>query len=146
MAESESNPRETIYDKEHKQLRDAVEQLRTSVDTAHQKAVSAITAFEQLHRAMQGHFQAEEGSGAFFDEIISQAPRLSGQADKLRGEHTAMLKLIDELEHDLKLEELVPWSSIDEQLNELTQTLSRHEAAERDLMQTAFIEDVGDKD
>jgi hemerythrin len=146
MAKSESRSRETIYDQEQKQLRDAIQQLRTRVDTAHQRATAAIEAFDQLHTAMQDHFQAEERSGAFFDEIVTQAPRLSGQADKLRGEHTAMLKLIDELEHDLKLEELVPWANIDEQLNELTQTLSRHEAAERDLMQTAYNEDIGAED
>jgi hemerythrin len=146
MAKSESRSRENIYDYEHKRLRDTVEELRTKVDTAHQRAVTAIKAFESVHATMRDHFHAEERHGAFFDEIVSQAPRLSGQADKLRGEHVAMLELVDGLEHDLKLEELVPWASIDEQLDDLIKTLSQHEAAERDLMQTAFNEDVGAED
>lgn len=146
MANSDARPRETIYDKEHQHLRDALEQLRERVDHAHQRAIAAVESFGRLHTELQSHFQAEESGGAFFDEIVSQAPRLSGRAEKLRGEHTAMLQLVGTLEDDLKLEELVPWASIDRQLSQLTKDLSRHEADERDLMQTAFNEDIGDKD
>ncbi|MCA9102220.1 MAG: hemerythrin domain-containing protein [Pirellulales bacterium] len=146
MSDSASNQPETIYDEEHRQLRDSVDRLRRGVDEAHQRALAAIEAFERFHTSLKNHFAAEEGDGAFFDEIVSQAPRLSGRADKLRAEHDAMLKLIDELEDDLKLEEFVPWASIDAQLSNLAETLFRHEAEERELVQIAFTEDVGNKD
>jgi hemerythrin len=146
MSKSKATPPETIYDEEHKQLHEAVDQLRMRIDEAHQRALAAIAAFDRLHESLEHHFEAEERGGAFFDEIVSEAPRLSGRVEQLRAEHVTMLKLVDKLEDDLKLEEFVPWQSIDTQLNELTTMFSRHEAAERDLMQTAFTEDVGNKD
>lgn len=96
------------------------------------------------------HFTLEEAYG-YFDDAVTEAPRLSERASRLRGEHqdlyTGLCRLLDQVEHARRRhgKHRVP-EKIRQAFVEFQRALKRHESEENALILEAFNEDIGTGD
>lgn len=91
------------------------------------------------------HFDLEE-EGGFMNEVLSIAPQTERKVKELKEEHEHIVIHLDEILMDLKglldknTEKL---DSIRNRMTEVIATLLQHEAAENQLMQTAYYQGYG---
>jgi hypothetical protein len=93
------------------------------------------------------HFALEEAYG-YFEDAIEVAPRLSIKADRLRGQHADFyVEICDIADHaERLLHREVParsFTHVVARFDDFCEALRRHEAAENQLIQQAFNEDLG---
>jgi hypothetical protein len=106
-------------------------------------------ALHALHEVWTRHIVETEAPGAFLDELVSEAPRLSSPASHLRRDHSEILGEIVRAEHQLS----VPPSDDDvydewcervrTELTALLVALARHRQRGADLVYQAYDVDIG---
>ncbi|MGC3971675.1 MAG: hemerythrin domain-containing protein [Pirellulales bacterium] len=104
----------------------------------------AVRRLAVLRDALAEHFRREE-EGGYLEEAVGRKPALAHSADQLQEEHARLLVLAEELLADAG--EARPlaesWPRLLEKYRTFDASLSRHEAAEDNLLQAAFNEDLG---
>lgn len=102
-----------------------------------------VERLKRLCDRLREHFQHEE-AGDYLHEVLVRRPSLQAQVARLQGQHALFLREGDALSRAL-LGERAPrdWPA---RVVRLLEGLRRHELAEVDLMQRAFLDDLGSGD
>jgi hypothetical protein len=106
-------------------------------------------AMQALHEVWTRHIVETEAPGAFLDELVSEAPRLSSPASHLRRDHSEILAEIVRAEHRLARppSEDSGYAAWCEQtrteLTALLVALARHRQRGADLVYQAYDVDIG---
>jgi hypothetical protein len=105
-------------------------------------------ALDAVREVWTRHIVETEAPGAFLDELVSEAPRLSTPASRLRREHSDILGVIHRAESELRagpeLEEYDDWSERKRaDLTTLLVALARHRQRGADLVYEAYDVDIG---
>ena len=134
-------------EREHEQLRELIGAIHKSL--AEPSAPTALVK-EQLSvlcDKLEDHFRTEEDEG-FFSEITEEAPRLSDQADKLCQEHRAMLEEAKTIATKAILcdQPQILGQEIQPAFHEFSKHLMHHESAENEMLQHAYLVDIGPAD
>jgi len=105
-------------------------------------------ALSSLHDVWTRHIVATEAPGAFLDELVGEAPRLSTPAARLRREHNEILGVITRAERALRQvllesdhEQFVDTMRAD--LTEMLCSLAHHRQRGADLIFSAYDVDIG---
>ena len=111
------------------------------------KALAAILC--RLRDQLATHFSLEEFFG-YFDDAVDSAPRLSEQAKKLRAQHDVLYLKISDLAEDAELLSYVSTKSSAYAIGSLADRyqsfylqFQQHEECERELIMSAFYDDIG---
>lgn len=93
------------------------------------------------------HFTHEE-QGGYFHEAVAAAPWLAHQAEALEQEHAQLLELLDGLLNDLQpaARRAADRPAVGKCFEEFNLRFFQHEAAEGQLIQQAFNDDLGAAD
>jgi len=111
--------------------------------------MGAREALAAVHETWTRHIVETEAPGAFLDELVSDAPRLSTPTTRLRREHSEILAAITRGEKRLATppemeDDYLAW--VDETRAELTTlcaALARHRQRGADLVYEAYDVDIG---
>ncbi len=128
-------------------LRELFVQAETSRHGQVGKFADVLSA---LRDQLAMHFALEEAYG-YFDDAVTEAPRLSTRASRLRDEHrelfTGLCRLLDQVEHARLRhgKHRVP-AKIEQVFTEFHQAFQRHESDENALILEAFNDDIGTGD
>lgn len=100
-----------------------------------------------LSTALHRHFELEEQDG-YLGEAVAFAPRLATEADRLLQQHPMLSEELTSLHQNASIAGMSDerWASYVNQAHKFVERLIDHERAENDLVQTAYEEDIGDKD
>ena len=101
-----------------------------------------------LHEVWTRHIVETEAPGAFLDELIDEAPRLSTPAARLRREHNEILGVINRAEKSLGQVLLdddhdVFVDTLRAELTEMLCALAHHRQRGADLIFAAYAVDIG---
>jgi len=132
---------------EHERLRDLLGQITREMSARKGTAADLAQQLRSLRDQLHAHFVEEEEHG-FFDQITSQAPRLSGQTEKLCEEHVDMLDKLDKLVGQAEQGDGSDdwWSGLVKAFHDLSRELMQHEHEENELLQKVYSDDIGEKD
>jgi iron-sulfur cluster repair protein YtfE (RIC family) len=146
MATETSQSCEQIQ-REHEQLRERLKVLHQKIEVHPAPPEEVATLLRELRVALESHFQCEE-NGGFFDDIVTQAPQLSRQAQKLTHEHVDLLKHADTLVQMAEESQGQPICdpTLASRFRYVSRLLMHHESEENGMLQTAFQDDLGTKD
>lgn len=145
---------QTDRSKVYQHIRDEHEALRQLLGHLHQVLTGrtqmpdhVAEMIASLRKHLTTHFREEEEDG-FFDEIVEQAPRLSGQAGQLCEEHISLREAVEELDRvaATKTGSASWWEEVTERFHRLSKKLMHHEHKENELLQDAYENDIGAKD
>jgi hypothetical protein len=105
-------------------------------------------ALSGLHDVWTRHIVETEAPGAFLDELVGEAPRLSTPASRLRREHNEILAVINRVENSLAqvLLEDDQDQYVDTVRGDLTEmlcALAHHRQRGADLIFAAYDVDIG---
>ncbi|GAB4140232.1 hemerythrin domain-containing protein [Thermopirellula anaerolimosa] len=133
---------------EHERIEALLEELETALAKRDRPPKEVIRLLSELPVHLEAHFSFEE-AGRFFDEGMLRAPHLQPKADKILAEHTPLVDAAKSLaatasEDDQTVPEW--WERVHSGFAALKNDLSRHEHAENDLVQEAYIRDLGARD
>jgi hemerythrin len=131
---------------EHAELGRLVSELRAAL--ADQGNVAALSALlERLKAELVEHFAIEE-AGGYFNEVLTEAPRLKANADLLLGQHEELMQKLKSLcnaaKHAAVSEE--KWAQLVANANGFIASLIEHERGENYLLQEAYERDIGPED
>jgi hypothetical protein len=101
-----------------------------------------------LHEVWTRHIVETEAPGAFLDELVSEAPRLSTPASRLRREHSDILAIITRAEKHMTLppapDDYERWvDDVRAELTALIVSLAKHRQRGADLVYEAYDVDIG---
>ena len=98
---------------------------------------------DDFDRELQKHFAEEEKNG-YMAEALKVAPRYGRQADRLEEQHASLSKQICAV-HRVFDAIAVPadWSTVQRDLQQFRTDLFAHEGAENQMLQGAFLDDLG---
>ena len=139
---------------EHKYLKQEMQKIRGMMNCdVSEKDFSKwrmdfIWILRDFFNDLQKHFDLEE-EGGFMNEIITFAPRHVNAIERLEAEHLIItgklngiigsLKKMDTLKQD-------QMAAVCGHVEELLTLLAEHEAAESDIIETAYLQDLGGGD
>lgn len=106
-------------------------------------SVALVADLSRLCEHLREHFALEEDDG-YLHEVVGQRPDLQSRADRLQRQHGLLLAEGEALIRQL-LGARVPHDTL-ARLVRLLEALRRHEIAEHDLFQEAFLDDLGSGD
>jgi hypothetical protein len=110
--------------------------------------VGVRDALHDLHEVWTRHVVETEAPGAFFDELVTESPRLATPAARLRREHSEIGAAI------VRAERLLATAAVDDafaawvdgarqELTTLLAALARHRQRGADLVSEAYHVDIG---
>jgi len=141
---------DSVYEQtqlEHEQLRERIKFLHQRIDARPASPDEIVKLLRELRDALMAHFRGEECDG-FFDQIVTRAPQLSRQAQKLTHEHVVFLEQVDsliQLAERSAGEPLCP-PELAAQFHDFSKLLMHHESEENGMLQSAYQDDLGTKD
>jgi hypothetical protein len=106
-------------------------------------------ALDAVHEVWTRHIVETEAPGAFLDELVTEAPRLSTPTSRLRREHSEILATIVRAEKRLAAppdvdDGYVAWAEeMRVELTALLAALARHRQRGADLVYEAYAVDLG---
>jgi len=106
-------------------------------------------ARDGVHDVWTRHIVETEAPGAFLDELVTEAPRLSTPTSRLRREHSDILATIMRAEKRLAMppgedDAYVAWAEdLRAELTALLAALARHRQRGADLVYEAYAVDIG---
>ena len=133
--------------REHSELIDLMSRVRHALESDIRDPGGINQLIGDLYENIVSHFHHEE-EGGYLCEALERAPRLSPHAEKLFEQHETLGELLGELLGLAQQREGTDswWKNLSESFNNFSRELLQHEAAEDDLVQEAFIQDVGTGD
>jgi iron-sulfur cluster repair protein YtfE (RIC family) len=133
--------------REHEQLRERIKFLHQRIDVRPASVDEIAKLLRELKEALVTHFRNEECEG-FFDQIVTRAPQLSRQAQKLTHDHVDLLQQADALIHlaEQSAGEPICPATLAVRFHDFSKLLMRHESEENGMLQSAYQDDLGTKD
>jgi RNA polymerase-binding transcription factor DksA len=121
----------------------AASRLRQGESDGLESAASLVMLLD-LGRELPEHFALEEKDG-HLAAALSAAPRYHRKATTLRKEHAKLCEMVHALLDRARQAENCPdaWGEIEQALRDLSIALFAHEEAENDIMESAFLDDLG---
>jgi RNA polymerase-binding transcription factor DksA len=107
-------------------------------------AAPTLALLKDLGRQLPEHFSLEEKNG-FLEDALAQAPRYGRRAEELMQEHPVFSREIFTIVKDAETAggSGVAWRHVRERFMSLTLDLLAHEQGENDIMESAFLDDLG---
>lgn len=146
------NPQDRVdterFFEEHERIEALLEELETAVSKRDRPPSEVIRLLSELPVHLEAHFAFEE-AGRFFDEGMLRAPHLQPKADKILAEHSPLVDAAKALATDAAGDDPGSpgwWERVRDRFLAVKNDLSRHEHAENDLVQEAYIQDLGARD
>jgi len=141
---------ESVYEqthREHEQLRERIKHLHQRFEARPATSAEITQLLKELRAALATHFNNEECEG-FFEQVVTRAPQLSRQAQKLTHEHVDMLEQIDSLVRaaEIAAAESVCPPELATRFHDFSKKLMHHESEENGMLQSAYVDDLGTKD
>ena len=107
-------------------------------------------ALSAVHEVWTRHIVETEAPGAFLDEVVAEAPRLSTPTSRLRREHSEILAVVTRTEKQLAVppaddDSYAPWAD-DRRApssRRCSIALARHRQRGADLVYEAYDVDIG---
>lgn len=105
---------------------------------------SALALLADLGRHLPARFEIEE-RGGYLAEALAAAPRFSRQATRLMAQHAEFSRRMDALVKDTEHAGQTPssWTTSRNAFRQLALDLLAHEQAEADIVESAFLDDLG---
>jgi len=121
---------------EHRQIHQAVLDVNRDLHATDPPCEPTKTRddLRRLRHTLLEHFDEEERGGCL-EEAVSCAPHLSSGVAKIENEHASILKLIDQL---IKRSDDCGVQDYRESFRRFAKILQTHEAAENQILHTAF--------
>lgn len=137
---------ETVHEA-HEDLREllrTIEQV-SALRTGSDEILAGRLADLKIHLRL--HFEHEE-EGGYFHEVVAAAPWLAEQAAALEQEHAQLMELLDGLLETFRptVRQPVGRPAVNKCFEEFNRLFHKHEAAEAQLVQQAFNDDLGAAD
>jgi RNA polymerase-binding transcription factor DksA len=103
-----------------------------------------LTLMKDLARQLPEHFNLEEKNG-FLEDALTQAPRYGRRAEELMREHPVFTEQIAGIVENAEAagSSTAAWRSVREHFRSLTLDLLTHEQGENDILESAFLDDLG---
>lgn len=99
--------------------------------------------FESFRRRFMDHLEAEESDGCL-ERAVAREPRFSRRAQELRKEHRDLRALVGAIAAILGSELATRgWARVHAGFVAFRRVLHDHERAENDVLQLAYLEDIG---
>lgn len=136
---------------EHESLKGTMAEIRSEIKSAlpdedfGEWKLGFIWRLRDFQNMLVKHFDLEE-DGGFMQDLVSISPGCASRVDALKQEHDDIIPRLNELTERLKRiaasndEEL---GRVAEDVLSLFDLLERHEAAERELIQDVYFQDIG---
>ncbi len=136
-----------IMKREHQELIDLLGQIRHALATDNKDAGEIEKLVGNLVRRMRSHFQDEE-EGGYMSKALECAPRLTPLAEQLHQQHATLLEIAGRLSSHVGTKAGTEpwWTELAEIFDGFAKQLLKHESQENDLVQEAFIQDIGTGD
>jgi uncharacterized protein involved in exopolysaccharide biosynthesis len=137
---TDADPPEVVgrVDDDHQTLRAKVDALRQALTAPDRVSPQAFAAqVESLAAQLESHFALEEDSGMFVD-ITSQVPELGHRVQRLLNQHVELRAAFADI-----LERLRARQDVAAALTEALDDLVAHERSETQLIQDAYLTDLG---
>ncbi len=132
---------------EHRLLRGLLEQIETALTDRSGPIDDVVDLIGELGHQLTKHFQTEE-AGGYFADALYEAPQLVNRANDLMLQHPRMTKsarnLADAADPDTDPERW--WQQTAERFEAFRAELGEHEREEDQLIQEAYIRDIGSND
>jgi hypothetical protein len=130
---------------EHDALRAKLGRIHACLVGPEIAAEDIVELLREFRSALAAHFSNEEESAGFFASITAHAPRLAHQAGRLCVEHEALLRKADELCRFASAgsPSMTWWRELSTRCHEFSRRLMHHESEENNLLQRAYLEDLG---
>ena len=112
-----------------------------------QSVASAVALVADLGRQLPARFEMEE-RGGHLAEALAAAPRFTRRATELMKEHAVFTRRIDAIVKDAEGAgaSAPAWSAVHTQFRLLALDLLAHEQAEANIVESAFLDDLGGVD
>jgi hypothetical protein len=135
---------------DHAHLHQAVEEIhqllanRVGGEINCEAVTQATDLIVALREQLRLHFEREE-LGGYLEEALTRVPALAPQAAQLQKQHAEFLQLAEQMTNDAKCGEqpAVIWTRLTADYTRFAKKLLAHEAAENQLLERAFNEDMG---
>ncbi len=114
---------------------------RPADDEAGERRGEVLRRIRRLQRDLARHFADEEKVG-FLRHAVEVAPRLSRRARAIASEHARLRIGLEELAN-LAQRELAPWAELRFAFQAFSAELEVHEDRENELIDEAFLDDLG---
>ena len=131
------------------ELLDSTSKALEKIDCGRIQYKALANLLGRLRDQLATHFSLEEFFG-YFDDAIDSAPRLSDVAKKLRAQHDVLYLKITDLAEDAELLSFVSTNSsayaigsLADRFRTFHRQLQQHEESERELIMSAFYDDIG---
>jgi hypothetical protein len=130
---------------EHDALRNKLGRIHACLVGPQIAAEDIVKLLREFRGALAVHFSNEEESEGFFASVTAHAPRLAHQAGRLCVEHEALLRKADELCRFASAgsPSMTWWRELSTRCQEFSRQLMHHESEENNLLQRAYLEDLG---
>jgi len=138
-----SSLRRTVFNVLHV-LNDMAAQQTSEAGTTATDVASALALLGDLGRHLPVRFELEE-RGGYLAEALTAAPRFSRQATGLMQQHAVFNRRMDALvkETEQAAGTAHAWSTARDTFRTLALDLLTHEQAEADIVESAFLDDLG---
>ncbi len=124
-------------------LLDVIRQCDIGASTPESQAPT-LTLLSDLGRQFPEHFELEEKNG-YMEEALAVAPRYAKRAKALMEEHPRLSQEIFTIVKAAQTagDSSIAWRGVHERFKQLTLDVLAHEEAENDIMESAFLDDLG---
>lgn len=142
---SEENSYQLVLD-DHKALKDQMAKIELTLQERNVSIAEASRVLAQFGDRLVQHFALEE-EGGYFAEAMLQAPQLVSQANALMDQHAQLCTKIRNLAViSTSVEDEGRWKEIQNRFAQFLAELRIHERSEDDLLQKAYVDDLGAHD
>jgi len=133
---------------EHRQLYQQIEEIRTwwhEADELGTPKFGEMADYVQRIRDLLAQHFADEEEGGYLAGVLEAAPRFTPQAEELVEQHPQMLSRLDDFIARLRVREppFKSWQEAHNEFEDILETLRAHDAAENEIAQAAFEDDLG---
>ncbi len=139
---------------EHENLKLQMTQLQETFQTSltpenfNDWKINAVLQLRDFKGTLEKHFEMEE-IGGFNEELVRLNPHNQKKIEELEVEHREIILKLEQLIQQLKEQlayDKAEVASLVEDLLKVIETLHAHEAAERELVNNTYFQDVGSAD
>ena len=141
----------SLIQEEHDSLKETMAAIRSDLESDEREAdfsnwrLNFVWRLRDFQNALLKHFDLEE-DGGFMQELVAVSPGCTARVALLKQEHEDIIPRLNELTDELKemtSRQPITLNRIAAGLIDLFDLLERHEAAERELIQDVYFQDIG---
>ena len=141
----------SLVQEEHDSLKETMAAIRSDLESDARNAdfanwrLNFVWRLRDFQSALLKHFYLEE-DGGFMEELVAVSPGCTARVALLKQEHEDIIPRLNELTDELKemtSKQPITLNWVAAGLIDLFDLLERHEAAERELIQDVYFQDIG---